>query len=103
MHMCKYRYGDGRCASGAVTEMVCMGEASCPVHNPGALAGGEEHTRVMSTEGESGLAEQFLKWNGLYCPRHKAFYCAAEGDCTSCGVSRDEHRASMERFGGPMK
>jgi hypothetical protein len=77
-----------------------MGEGQCPVHNPGVLGECASSTKVISTEGENGLAEQFLKWNGLYCPRHKAFYCAAEGDCSSCGVSREEHRSSMERFGG---
>ena len=78
-----------------------MGEGQCPVHNPDVLPTAEGSTRVISTEGESGIAEQFMKWNGLYCPKHKAFYCAAEGECTSCDISRDDHRASMEKFGGP--
>ncbi|MFH0815874.1 MAG: hypothetical protein V1934_03555 [Methanobacteriota archaeon] len=103
MHMCKYRYRDGRCASGDVTGMSCVGESQCPVHNPDLMPNAGGSTRVISTEGEDGITEQFLKWNGLYCPKHKAFYCAAEGECTTCGISRDEHRESMDKFAGQMR
>ena len=99
MHMCSYRYRDGRCASGAVTDMVCVGEGSCPVHNPEAVAGETQPTRVISTEGEENLQAEWMRWNGLYCPKHNAFYCAAEGNCKSCDVTHDDYQTSLERYG----
>lgn len=77
--------------------MVCSGKEACPVFNPGLAAGPEGAARVISTEGEETLEAKWMRWNGLYCPKHNAFYCAAEGECGSCDVGLVDYRQHMER------
>ncbi|MBI5000438.1 MAG: hypothetical protein HZB92_02780 [Euryarchaeota archaeon] len=95
---CNYRYGDGRCASGTIAGQLCVGEGNCSIRNPELRAERTGGTKIVSTVGEGTLTDKCMKWCGLFCPKHRMFYCAAEGECGGCGIDIDDYMDSLAKF-----
>ena len=70
--MCRYSYLSGACANKHVESLVCDGEEDCEHSEMNVLT----KSRPTGT-GECGPE----RWLGLYCEKHRKFYCPGKEEC----------------------
>jgi hypothetical protein len=86
-HMCRYSYLSGACANKHVESLVCEGEEDCEYSEMNILT-----RRRSAGTGDCGPE----KWLGLYCERHRKFYCPGRNECPS-------HVSALKAPSGPRR
>ena len=65
--MCRYYYGEGRCANPRITEGTCIGQEDCDMFS-------------MAKKPEESDCDT-ESWYGLYCAKYKRFFCPGKDSC----------------------
>ena len=91
--MCRYKYGNGKCAYPKNISLECVGEQNCTFVN--------ENTDSMDFEQGDYLPEDKNSDEcpntecGVYCKKYNRFYCAGKENCDD----EEEYLSHMNTFG----
>ncbi len=102
--MCRYRYGDSKCAHPKNVATECVGEDNCtckdddledlqPPSDMQNSSGFQEKTDEISESEEDTCP---MTECGVYCEKFNRFYCAGEDNCQT----EDEYLEHMNEYGG---
>jgi hypothetical protein len=76
--MCRYYYGEGRCANVNISEGICSSQENC------GLFSMAKNPKENECDTES--------WYGLYCAKYKRFFCPGKDSCQTY----DEYSKSFQ-------
>ena len=99
--MCKYQYGENKCAHPKNIALECVGEDKCQyVDEAGAKKVEESKTPDLDfdTYGQDEVQEDTCQMTecGIYCKKYNRFYCAGKENCED----EEEYMKHMKEFGG---
>lgn len=77
-NMCRYYYGEGRCANSRIGDGLCSGQKECDLFSRA------KKTKENECDTES--------WYGVYCAKYKRFFCPGKDDCQTY----DDYAKSFE-------
>lgn len=99
--MCKYKYGNDKCAHPKNIALECVGEDKCQyVEDVGSVSSVEakEPDFELDSYDEENVQEDTCPMTecGLYCKKYNRFYCAGKENCEN----EEEYMKHMKEFGG---
>ena len=86
--MCRYSYLSGACANRHIDSLQCVGEERCEFSGLNVLV---LKKPVQNVEG-CGHEE----WLGLYCEKHRRFFCPGKEQCSAPETSMRQMRLGHE-------
>lgn len=99
--MCKYKYGENKCAHPKNIALECVGEDKCQyVEEVGSKK--KEDTKTPDIDLETYEQEEAQEDTcpmtecGIYCKKYNRFYCAGRENCET----KEEYMKHMKEFGG---
>ncbi|MFW6195707.1 MAG: hypothetical protein ACOC5D_00090 [Thermoplasmatota archaeon] len=104
--MCKYKYGNDKCAHPKNIALECVGEDKCQYveETSESFSNVESRTNFESKEFDLDSYDQNevqddtcpMTECGLYCKKYNRFYCAGKDNCED----EEEYMKHMKEFGG---
>lgn len=85
---CRYSYLSGACANRHIDSLQCVGEEKCELSGLNVL--------VLKKPGQSVEGCGHEKWLGLYCEKHRRFFCPGKDQCASPDTSIRQLRLGHE-------
>ncbi len=93
--MCRYEYGNGKCAHPNNLSLDCVGEGTCVYDGDSKQL--EKVEEALSTKLDNQQDDKCPNTQcGLYCEKYNRFYCAGEKNCND----KEEYFEHMKTFGG---
>ena len=99
--MCKYKYGNDKCAHPKNIALECVGEDKCQyVEDVGSV--NKENSKKpdfsLASYDQENVQEDTCPMTecGLYCKKYNRFYCAGKENCEN----EEEYMKHMKEFGG---
>lgn len=105
--MCRYRYGDKKCAHPKNMAVTCVGEENCTymddkledLEAPDKLQGPSHPGGIEENSDEDESSCEYecpMTECGVYCKKYNRFYCAGKESCQT----EDEYLEHMNEYGG---
>lgn len=88
---CRYSYLSGACANRHIDSLQCVGEEKCEFSALNVL--------VLKKPAQNSDGCGHEKWLGLYCEKHRRFFCPGKEQCSTPSTSMQQVRFGRD---GPV-
>lgn len=92
--MCRYEYGNGKCAHPKNISLECVGEDSCTLYGEDMSLQDFENVNYFSQDADEDECPNTEC--GVYCKKYNRFYCAGKENCEN----EEEYFSHMNTYGG---